>query len=134
MKMNLKNSLLLGAALAAFGCGPNEAVLNSGKATPPPANATPQSPLQFELDRMATAGYSYVYILRRGDGAQLPREDKVFVRDHTPDVNRRVAIEEYTTIIIGSNTPLPAEHINALKGRFEFEDRSAPAGNANTAR
>ena len=83
---------------------------------------------------MRTAGFSYVYILRRKDGGPLDSDDKAIIRQTTYEANRRVAADDGRAVIIGSNYDATPENIKPLMDRFAVETVTyAPAANANTA-
>jgi hypothetical protein len=86
---------------------------------------------------MHTAGFQFIYILRRKDGQKLEAPDRTFIKAQTEDMNRRVSTDEDRAVLIGSNYQLPEPNLNTLKERFNLEAiiQQAPAntnGNANT--
>ena len=134
-----KNAVLLvsftiAAASLLFGCGANEDVLKSGKADSTPYNAPANTKTEFESDMesMRTAGFSFVYVLRRKDGGKMDASDRNVIKAQTADTNRRVATDEERAIIIGSNYQIPDPNLNALKDRFSLETYAEPtAVNSN---
>ena len=75
---------------------------------------------------MQTADFSFIYVLRRRDGAALDSEDKAFLRTATANVNRRTLSNDGKAIIIGANGKLPPGLLQSMKDRFDFEDFSKP--------
>lgn len=115
-----------------MGCGANDNVLRSGRETPASANIEPaKSTFETDLDSMRTAGFSFVYVLRRADGAPIDAEDRGVIRVQTADVNRRVLSDDGKAFLLGSNYQLPAANMTALYERFVVEDHSPPSA-ANT--
>jgi hypothetical protein len=133
-----KTSALLGLALLACSCGGNETILKSGKQTPAAVNTAPaKPPVKKELDAMQTAGFSFIYVLRRKDGGTIDAEDRGVIKLQTADANRRVATEDGLAFVIGTNTALASDKIAALYVRFAVDAYSAEAngaanGNSNT--
>lgn len=124
----LVSAFLSIAAAVSIGCGANETVLKSGKETPVPSNAgTPKSDFESELGAMRSAGFTFVYVLRRRDGAPMEAEDRGVIRTNTVDMNRRVSADDGRVFIIGSNYQLPPANHTALTARFAVEDMSPPA-------
>jgi hypothetical protein len=130
---------LLGIVSCVIGCAANEKVLRSGSETPTPAptkanDATPAKvPFARDLEDMRTAGFAFVYVLRRKDGGKIDAEDRGFIRFQTADANRRELADESRAVIVGSNFQIPAANMKALYGRFAIENYSPPpAANANT--
>ena len=119
-------ALLLAAAIS-IGCRANETVLQSGKETPRVSNAgTPKSDFDSDLDGMRSAGFNFIYVLRRKDGAPMETEDRGVIRTNTVDMNRRVSADDGRAFIIGSNYQLPPANHSALVARFEIQDLSPP--------
>jgi hypothetical protein len=120
--------------ILSFGCGANETVLKSGKENAQPTStASPKSAFESDMDGMQTAGFSFIYVLRRTDGGPIDAQDKTFIKAHTTDTNRRVASDEGKAILIGTNQPIPPIHLEALYGRFAVENHSPPPpANTNT--
>lgn len=113
------------AAVLATGCGANEGILKSGKETPAPANVdSSKTAFASDLEAMRTAGFSFVYILRRKDGGQMDAEDRSVLKLNTADANRRVAADENRAVIVGSNFQIPAKNMSALYARFAIENYS----------
>ena len=116
-------------------CGANENILKSGKETPGPTSADiKKSSFDQDLDSMKTAGFGFIYVLRRKDGQPIDAEDRGVIKIQTVDMNRRVSTDDGKAFIIGSNFVMPAEKLAALQARFAVEDLSPgpqPPTNAN---
>ena len=120
-------ALLLIAAAISIGCRANETVLQSGKETPVASNGgTPKSDFESDLDAMRSAGFTFIYVLRRRDGAPMDAEDRGVIRTNTVDMNRRVSADDGRAFIIGSNYQLPSANHTALTARFAIQDLSPP--------
>jgi hypothetical protein len=136
MKTMTKISAFVCFALFLCSCGANESILKSGKKTPEPVNAAPQkAPVQQELDAMRTAGFDFVYALRRVDSDKIDASDRSFVKELTADANRRVVTEDEMYIVIGTNTVLSQETMDALLTRFAvgtFPKSRAPGTDTNS--
>lgn len=129
----IRASALCVTVLLGTGCGANEGVLRSGNETPVQANAIDEKP-QFErdLNAMHTAGFTFVYVLRRRDGKTIDSEDIRTIKELTADTNRRVKSDSDRAVLIGSNFEVPKENFSALNSRFLVEDHSKPrVSNAN---
>ena len=115
------------ALLFLAGCGANEGILKSGRETPAPANADSEKPpFAKDLDYMRSAGFTFVYVLRRKDGGVMDAEDRNVIRLNTADANRRVAADDGRAFIIGSNFQIPANNLIKLYDRFAVENYSQP--------
>jgi len=123
------------AAISLWACGPNQGVLHSGKDSPVPNNAAPlKSQFEQELDSMRTAGFAFIFVLRRKDGGKIDAEDRGVIKLQTVDTNRRVATDDDRAVIIGSNYQLPPNNLAALYLRFAIDNYSEPvpaAANSN---
>ena len=116
-------------------CGANEKILRSGNdtSTPLPANTEPEKvPFAKDLDDMRTAGFTFVYALRRKDGGKLDADDRGAVKLLTSDTNRRVMADDGHAVIVGSNFQIPPNNMKALYERFAVEAYSPPTAGANT--
>ena len=123
----------LAAAMLISACAANQAVLRSGKETPGQANSeSEKTPIEKELEAMQTAGFEFVYILRRKDGGKIDADDRKVIKAQTVNTNRRVATDDDRAVIVGSNNQIPAENLEALYLRFSIENYS-PAPAINTA-
>jgi len=130
-------SLCIAAAVCLLGCGPNESILKSNSSTPAPAGSAsgpPRSndPLEKEIEAMKTADFNFIYVLSRRDGAIFTSDDKAFIRKTTQNVNRRTLSDDEKAVIIGSNTKMPSELLDAIRGRLELKDYSKPESISNT--
>ena len=121
-------------ALIVAGCGANEGILKSGKETPAQANVeSGKTPFASDLEAMRTAGFSFVYVLRRKDSERIDAEDRSVIKLNTADANRRVAADEDRAVIVGSNFQIPAKNMSALYARFAIDNYSQqPAANIST--
>lgn len=124
--------LLFVMALVVSACGGNEAILKSGKEPAGQANAeSTKTSFEKDLESVRTADFSFVYVLRRKDGAPIDSEDKSVIRLNTAQANRRVAADDGRAFIIGSNFALPPKNIAAIYERFAVENYSpAPSPTA----
>lgn len=116
-------------ALATGGCQPNQEILNSSSARPTRQEAVEPSQDTFEkaLREVRTADFTYIYVLRRGDGGVFDSEDKKYVKDFSPpETNRFVLTDNGRVVILGSNFLFPPESLEALRLRFTIEDYSKP--------
>ncbi|MBK9215255.1 MAG: hypothetical protein IPM59_06590 [Chloracidobacterium sp.] len=115
------------------GCGANERVLKSGRETPGQANVEPvKTTIERDIDEMRTAGFTFIYVLRRKDGQKFDAEDRGIVRLQTADANRRVTSDEDRAVVIGSNYAIPPKNMFVLFDRFAVENYSPPLLPVNT--
>ena len=128
-------SIIVSAAFA-IGCGANETVLRSGRETPTPSNAVnEQTAFVQDLNAMRTAGFTYVYVLRRKDNGTMDADDLGVIKLQTAETNRRIKSDKDRAVIIGTNNPVPADNLTVIYQRFAVEDYSEPPsadGNMNT--
>lgn len=119
----------LAACLSVFGCGANQNILKSGKDPLAQANAQPaKTSLESEIEAMRTAGFGFIYVLRRKDGGVISPEDKSVIRVQTTQANRRVSADDGKTVVVGSNFQLAPHNMEAIYQRFAVENYSpAPA-------
>lgn len=111
----------------AASCAANDKILKSGKETPAPYNGeAPKASFAKELDDVNSAGFRFVYVLRRKDGGKLDQDDRRVLREQTVDMNRRVVADEDRAVIIGSNYQIPDKNRFVLFDRFAVEDLSPP--------
>lgn len=123
-RLNRKSAICL-AVLFAAGCGANEGVLRSGNETSIPVNAVEDKPsLEKDLSAMHTAGFTFVYVVRRRDGQIMDSDDVRLIKELTADTNRRVKSDSDKAVLIGSNFEIPKEDFSVLKTRFLVEDNS----------
>ncbi|CAN5467179.1 hypothetical protein BH10ACI3_BH10ACI3_21580 [soil metagenome] len=128
----LKYLTIVGLVLT-FACGANESILKSGKDTGnQPAAESDKVPIEKEIDAMRTAGFSFIYVLRRKDGGKMESEDRGVIRVNTTEANRRVAADDDKAFVVGSNFQISPKFMTALNGRFAVENYSpAPAVSSN---
>lgn len=115
--------------LTALSCGANENILKSGNETSIQTNSTTiNEPATFanDLAAMQTAGFSFIYELRRRDEETIDSEDVRVIKQLTVDTNRRVKTDNDRAVLIGSNFELPKENLAGLNRRFLVEDHSQP--------
>jgi hypothetical protein len=129
----IKGLGMLFFAASMVACGANENILKSGKATPQAVDsASSKSPVEKELDAMRTAGFQFIFVLKRKDGGKIDAEDRGIIKLRSADANRRVATDDGLAILIGTNTQLTPENMKALYDRFAVDSYSQPNGNSNT--
>lgn len=117
--------LILPVLLAS--CGANEGVLRSGKETPVQSNLAEEKPsFEKDLAAMRTAGFTFIYALRRHDGQPIAAEDIRVIKQSTVDTNRRVKSDNDRAVLVGSNLEVAKENLDTLRARFSFEDYSQP--------
>ena len=125
---------ILAVIIAAFmvaACTPNQRIMQDAenRTAQPVATGTPApqlSDLDRDLQAMQDAQFTFVYILRRLDGAQLTADDRRYAGQAIPpEMNRRVVSDQGRAIVIGSNFRMPPEAQKELSQSFTFEDRSA---------
>lgn len=122
-----RTAILVLFAFAALGCGANEGVLKSGQPDTNAANSSPKlSPIEQNISDMRTAGFTMILVLRRKDGGKMDASDRKVIRDATYGANRRVASDDETSLIIGSNQTLTPENMKIIADRFAVEDLSPP--------
>ncbi len=120
---------ILSVTMVAQGCGANENILKSGNEPSVQSNATiTNEPPTFasDLAAMHTAGFTFIYELRRRDGNTIDPEDVRVIKQLTVDTNRRVKADNDKAVLIGSNFELATENLTKLKERFMVEDHSEP--------
>ncbi len=121
----LKTLILALWVAATIACGANDNILRSGKDPLVRSNAEPEkTSFAQDLDAMRTAGFSFIYVLRRKDGGAIDPEDKSVIRVHTTQANRRVSADDGKVVIVGSNFQLAAHNMTALYQRFAVENYS----------
>jgi hypothetical protein len=114
-------------------CGSNENVLRSGLEASINSNAvTAQESFDSDLEAMKTAGFSFIYIVRRKDGNKIGSDDASVIKGQTVNTNRRVKSDEDRAVIIGSNAQLTPDNLNALQSRFQVETIITETPVANT--
>lgn len=118
--------LITTAVLIAASCGANPTVLNSGKSTPGPTATARVETFETDLEDIRRAGFEWLFVIRRRDGAALDAADKAVIRDATAQANRRVLSDEGKAIIVGSNFKEGITGIEQLKKQFDVADLSPP--------
>ena len=119
--------VLIVFSLLSLACGANDGILRSGKETPTQVNTGPEkTPIARDIEAMQTAGFSFIYVLRRRDGGLIDAGDRGVIRLNTAETNRRVVGDEERAVVIGSKFQLEAKNIKALYDRFAVEDYSQP--------
>ncbi len=125
LSMKLRALIIGILAMATLGCGANESVLRSGKDPAAQANATPaKTSFETDLESMRTAGFSFIYVLRRKDGGAIDPEDRSVIRVQTTQTNRRISADDGKAVIVGSNFQLAEHNTAALNQRFAVENYS----------
>ncbi|HQZ83542.1 MAG TPA: hypothetical protein PLR83_09990 [Pyrinomonadaceae bacterium] len=128
---------ILALAVLGSSCA-NQTILNDGK-TPETTPTEVPTPKTYESDLRAakTAGYLFIYVVRRKDGGQIDYHDKLLLSSHTGTAKRRAASEDGTAFTIAGNEPLPEADINALHERFLISilkhSPESPSSNQNSA-
>ena len=123
----IKSLLITITCVLASACGPDDRILKSGKETPAPSNVEVSKPaFEKELDDIESAGFTFVYVLRRKDGKKLDSEDRSVIRLQTVDMNRRVTADDDKAVIIGSNYQIPPKNMFVLFDRFAVQNYSPP--------
>ncbi|MEP6788862.1 MAG: hypothetical protein ABJB40_10555, partial [Acidobacteriota bacterium] len=92
------------------------------------------TPIIKDIESMKTAGFTFIYVVRRKDGGVIDAADRGVIKLNTDNVNRRVAAEDDRAFVLGSNFELPEKNFNALNSHFALENFSIPPGppvNAN---
>ena len=123
-------------ALLIAACTPNQRIMqdSENRTVQPVATGTPApqlSDLDRDLKAMEDAQFTFVYILRRKDGALLDADDRRYAGSAIPpEMNRRVVSDQGRAIVIGSNFRMPPEAQKELSESFRFEDRSPAAAPA----
>jgi len=73
---------------------------------------------------MRTAGFTFIYVVRRKDNGIIDTEDVGVIRLNTVETNRRVKADNDRAVIIGSNKQIPADNLDVLNDRFLVENYS----------
>lgn len=132
-QLNWLKAFILAGSMLVFGCGANDSILRSGKDNASGrANSTPViTSFEADLEAMRTAGFSFIYVLRRKDGGLIDPEDKSVIRVQTTQANRRVSADNGKAVIIGSNFQLAPHNMAAIYQRFSVDNYSpAPSSPA----
>lgn len=128
--------ILLGVAAFSASCA-NQTILNDGKVpeTTPAESPTPKG-YDADLRAAKTAGYLFIYVVRRKDGGKIDEPDRHLLSLHTGKAKRRAASEDGTAYTIAANEPLPEEDLNALHQRFlisMLKQEPTPANSAQNS-
>ena len=121
----MKNVCLILLVLLLAGCrSNNHTVIN---ATPPsspapPAQSTPQTDFERDLQFIRNGQFAYVWIFSRKDGKPLDAADSNFLRTNAPQVVDWVKTDEGRKVIAGTNFNLEEGNLSALRKRFVVED------------
>lgn len=128
----VKKTALVILALCLVGCGANDSILRSGKGDSASQSnvESPKTPFEKDLEAMRTAGFSFIYVLRRKDGGVIDAEDKSAIRVQTTQVNRRVSADDGKAVIIGSNFQIAAHNMAAIYQRFAVDNYSPAPGSS----
>lgn len=109
-------------------CQPNPTIL---KDVVPPV--TPLSPADVKKTTFAEdlaelkAGYDFVLVYRRRDGAVFDNEDRKYLRQNSPlETSSWISSDEGKAFISGAGFAFPPEQMKALEKRFIIEDHSRP--------
>ncbi len=133
---SLRLSLFLSLSMIASGCGANEGLLKSGKETPVPSTGEDsKTSVVREIEAMRTAGFNFIFVLRRKDGGTMDADDRSVIKANTASANRRVSVEDDKAFVIGSNPPIPPDNFGSLDERFAVENYSSqpiPVVNTNS--
>lgn len=108
-------------------CTPRAFEKPNAQTAPPSANENKSaSTFEIDLQTMRTAGFEYIFVFRRKDGAAFDGEDRKYLRANAPaETNRFVSTDNEKAFIAGSKFPFPAPNLEALRLRFNIEDYSA---------
>jgi hypothetical protein len=130
MKTMVKRLAFAITAFLCAACGANDNILRSGKGDPAgQSNVQPtKTTFESDLESMRTAGFSFIYVLRRKDGGVIDPEDKSVIRVQTTQANRRVSADDGKAVIIGSNFQIAAHNMAAIYQRFAVENYSPEPG------
>lgn len=137
MRMSMKSSNIAALALLALqigsSCSANDTILRSGRESPEPSNIeVAKSSFESDLASMRTAGFIYIFALRRKNGGVIDATDKDVIRANTALANRRVAADEDRAFLIGSNFQIERTNMKALFVHFAVENFAAdPMANTN---
>jgi hypothetical protein len=122
--LKIVTAVMLAASFLLFlSCVPPEGAEANKKA------ATPEmTEFERDLKSFKTAGFDYIFVLKRKDGGKMTSDDKQFIRDRRHYATNRSKIsDDETTVFIGSNFAFEDKNLEELKERFDFQDYSKPA-------
>ncbi len=81
VRMSCIAVFLLLSSIFNLACGANQNILRSGKETPNQTRSEYDKPTAAtEVEAMQTAGFAFIYVLRRKDGAALVAEDRSLIK------------------------------------------------------
>jgi len=124
-RLTIPLSFIAFLTLFGTGCGANETILRSGKETLTQTNtANEKTAFVKDLEAMRTAGFTFIYVVRRKDNGIIDTEDVGVIRLNTVETNRRVKADNDRAVIIGSNKQVPADNLDVLNDRFLVENYS----------
>jgi hypothetical protein len=121
--------------LLAFGCGPDQRIIDSAKQKEAERESTiansniagAKSDLETDLDAMRTADFKFILVFRRKDGQPLDGDDKALIGRNTGmQANRRRLTDGGKAVIIAGNFPFAAEPMKELTSRFNMDNQSKP--------
>lgn len=126
-------AVIFAAAFLSAACM-NQTVLNDGKPDPNAPVGTPRvKTIEDDLRAAKTAGYLFIYLVKRKDGGQIDYHDKLLLSSRTKNAARRSASEDGTAFTIAGNQPLTEEDIGALNTRFAVSILKQDAPGSNSA-
>jgi hypothetical protein len=109
-------------------CGKREAAQTNSQgrtagASPAPANRTPQTPFERDLDYVRKGQFTYVLVFSRKDGGVFDKDDIAYLKANSPaETNQWISTDEGRRVIAGTHFEFKAEHFDALNKRFNVED------------
>jgi hypothetical protein len=112
--------------LLCFGCGSQSGGPAAEEPTPAPTVEIKEKVFEDDLGSVRYNDYTYIFVLRRKDGAALNGEDGNFIRINTPgETNQRRMSDNGKALIIGTNFRFYPDQWDALNKRFDLQDLSA---------
>jgi len=121
----MKNVCLILLVLLLAGCGSKDQTVGNSTQLPspaPPAQSTPQTDFERDLQFIRNGQFAYVWIFSRKDGKPLDAADSNFLRTNAPQVVDWVKTDEGRKVIAGTNFNLEEGNLSALRKRFVVED------------
>lgn len=86
---------------------------------PTPAPTPPLSELERDLKAVRGPLILNIYLVARGDGAKLTREDIAFINQNKPLETQEARVtDDSRQVILGMNVVFPPEKLQALQSRF----------------
>lgn len=133
-RRSLTAMLTVLAIVFGAGCGANENVLRSGKDPALQSNVeATKTTFEKDVEAIRTAGFAFIYVLRRKDGGLIDPEDKSVIRVQTTQANRRISADDGKAVIVGSNFQLAPHNMAAIYQRFAVENYSPAPGSPAVA-